>query len=146
MVDFLSPAERSVRMSRIKSKDTVPEVALRKALHALGFRFRLNGRKLPGKPDIVLAKYRTAIFVHGCFWHRHSNCKIATTPKSNTAFWLEKFDRNVRRDARVSEELELLGWKVLTVWECELSSAKAIRAAAATVADRVGANVTYAVD
>ncbi len=109
MVDFLSPAERSVRMSRIKSKDTVPEVALRKALHALGFRFRLNGRKLPGKLDLVLSKYRTAVFVHSCFWHRHSNCKIATTPKSNTAFWVDKFDRNVQRDARVSQELKLLG-------------------------------------
>lgn len=134
MVDFLSPAERSVRMSRIKSKDTVPEIALRKAMHALGFRFRLNGRNLPGKPDIVLPKFRTAVFVHGCFWHRHSNCKIATTPKSNTAFWVEKFDRNVRRDARVIEELELLGWRVITVWECELSSQKAIRETATGIA------------
>jgi DNA mismatch endonuclease (patch repair protein) len=134
MVDFLSPAERSVRMSRIKSKDTVPEVALRKALHALGFRFRLNGRKLPGKPDIVLSKYRTAIFVHGCFWHRHSNCRIATLPKSNTVFWVEKFDRNVRRDTRVIGELEQLGWAVLIVWECELSSKKDISDVVAKIA------------
>lgn len=144
MVDFLSPAERSVRMSRIKSKDTVPEVALRKALHALGFRFRLNGQKLPGKPDIVLGKYRTAIFVHGCFWHRHSNCRIATTPKSNTAFWVDKFDRNVQRDARVSEELETLGWRIIIVWECELSSQKAIRQTAATISCRVRANINQA--
>lgn len=120
MVDTLTPAQRSERMSRIRSRDTKPEIVLRSALHRLGFRFRLHGRRLPGKPDIVLPRYRTAIFVHGCFWHRHKGCKVATTPKSNTDFWVIKFDRNVARDARNVEELRRAGWRVLTVWECEL--------------------------
>ena len=122
MVDTLTRSERSKRMSLIKSGNTVPELALRRALHRLGFRFRLHNKKLPGKPDIVLAKYKTAIFVHGCFWHRHAGCKIATTPKSNSAFWIEKFDKNVRRDSRVHEELESKGWNVLAAWECEVAS------------------------
>ncbi len=123
MADFLTPAERSMRMSRIRSRDTLPELALRKALFALGFRYRLDDRKLPGRPDIVLPRYKTAIFVHGCFWHRHEGCKIATTPKSNTAFWVDKFRRNVERDARVAGELEAAGWRVFVAWECELGSA-----------------------
>ena len=101
MADFLTPAERSERMSRIRSRDTSPEIALRKALHRLGLRFRLNDKRLPGKPDLVFPRYKTAVFVHGCFWHRHQVCNIATTPKTNTAFWQEKFDRNVARDRRV---------------------------------------------
>ena len=109
MVDFLSPSERSERMSRIRSSNTSPEVALRSALHALGLRFRLHRKDLPGKPDIVLPQYRTAIFVHGCFWHRHEGCKVATTPKSNTEFWVEKFARNVARDLRSREALEAQG-------------------------------------
>lgn len=129
MVDSLTPEERSVRMSRIRSRNTAPEIALRKELHAHGFRFRLNG-KLPGKPDIILPMYRTVVFVHGCFWHRHTGCKIATTPKSNTEFWVEKFGRNVSRDARVSAELRELGWKVLVAWECELGSPQKTKAAA----------------
>ncbi|WP_260833897.1 very short patch repair endonuclease [Sphingopyxis sp. P1IMeth2] len=116
----MSPAQRSERMSRIRSTNTKPEVALRKALHRLGFRFRLHARGLPGKPDIVLPKYHTAIFVHGCFWHRHEGCKVATTPKSNTQFWVEKFDRNIRRDAAAIEQLEAAGWRVLIAWECDL--------------------------
>lgn len=124
MADFLTPAERSERMSRIRSRDTSPELALRKALHARGFRFRLGDKRLPGKPDIVLPRYRTAIMVHGCFWHRHPGCSIATTPKSNTAYWTEKFERNVQRDARVTAELEALGWRVLVAWECDLGSAR----------------------
>ena len=135
MVDTLTPSERSKRMSLIKSANTVPELALRKALHRLGFRFRLHNKKLPGKPDIVLPKYKTAIFVHGCFWHRHPGCKVATTPKSNTAFWVEKFDKNVRRDAKVKGELEQLGWDVYTVWECELSSEKSTADTALVIAD-----------
>lgn len=113
MVDFLSPSERSERMSRIRSSNTAPEVALRRAMHAIGFRFRLHSKGLPGKPDIVLPRHKTVIFVHGCFWHRHSGCKIATTPKTNTEFWVEKFDRNVVRDARTREQLEGLGWRVM---------------------------------
>lgn len=122
MTDFLSPAERSDRMSRIRGKDTKPEIALRKALHRLGLRYRLHGAGLPGKPDLVFPRYRTVVFVHGCFWHRHSGCNIATTPKSNTQFWLEKFEKNVERDARVVTQLQMMGWKVITVWECELAS------------------------
>ncbi|MGO6727249.1 very short patch repair endonuclease [Rhizobium ruizarguesonis] len=135
MVDTLTPLERSKRMSLIKSGNTVPELALRKALHRLGFRFRLHNKKLPGKPDIVLPKFKTAIFVHGCFWHRHAGCKVATTPKSNTAFWVEKFDKNVRRDAKVKAELEQLGWDVHTVWECEVSSGKSIANTVLVIAD-----------
>jgi DNA mismatch endonuclease (patch repair protein) len=122
MADFLSPAQRSERMGRIRSKNTSVELALRSALHALGLRFRVHARELPGNPDILLPKYRTAIFVHGCFWHRHSGCKVATTPKSNTEFWEAKFDRNVSRDQETLSRLSALGWNVMIVWECELSS------------------------
>jgi DNA mismatch endonuclease (patch repair protein) len=122
MVDFLDQAGRSERMSRIRSKDTKPELLLRKALHKLGLRYRLGGAKLPGKPDIVLPRHRAAIFVHGCFWHRHEGCKVASTPKSNTAYWSAKFAKNVERDARVIRELEELGWTVLVAWECEANS------------------------
>ncbi|MFZ5534162.1 MAG: very short patch repair endonuclease [Pseudomonadota bacterium] len=109
MVDFLSPSDRSERMSRIRGKDTQPELALRKALHRMGFRYRLHEKKLPGKPDIVLPRYKVVVFVHGCFWHRHPGCKIATIPKSNTPFWLEKFQNNVARDIRTVDELHALG-------------------------------------
>lgn len=137
MVDFLSPSERSERMSRIRSSNTAPEVALRRAMHALGFRFRLHSKGLPGKPDIVLPRYKTVIFVHGCFWHRHGGCKVATTPKTNTEFWIEKFDRNVVRDARTREQLERLGWRVIVVWECELRSANQVAGAVRRVADEI---------
>lgn len=137
MVDFLSPSERSERMSRIRSSNTAPEVALRRAMHALGFRFRLHSKGLPGKPDIVLPRYKTVIFVHGCFWHRHRGCKVATTPKTNTEFWIEKFDRNVVRDARTREQLERLGWRVIVVWECELRSANQVAGAVRRVADEI---------
>lgn len=123
MADFLSPDERSERMSRIRSKDTVPELALRKILHRFGLRYRLGGAGLPGKPDLVFPRYRSVVFVHGCFWHRHKGCKIASVPKSNVGFWTAKFEKNVARDARVAQELAALGWRVFIVWECELSSA-----------------------
>lgn len=126
-------------MSRIRSTDTAPEIALRRALHRLGFRFRLHGRRLPGKPDIVLTKYRTVIFVHGCFWHRHEGCKIATTPKSNTEFWIEKFRRNVTRDAATVESLEASGWRVIVVWECGLNAKAAAKAAEIEMQIRNGA-------
>lgn len=122
MVDFLSPTERSERMSRIRGKDTKPELALRKVLHGLGLRYRLHGAGLAGKPDLVFPRYKAVVFVHGCFWHRHTGCNIATTPKSNTPFWTEKFDKNVARDARVAAELEKRGWSVFVIWECELAS------------------------
>jgi DNA mismatch endonuclease (patch repair protein) len=139
MVDTLTPAQRSERMSRIRSTNTKPEVALRKALHRLGFRFRLHGNRLPGKPDIVLPKYRTAIFVHGCFWHRHGGCKVATTPKSNTAFWIDKFDRNVARDAAAVVELQAAGWKVLVAWECDLRTSEKAAAKAREIGEEIGA-------
>lgn len=94
MVDFLAPDGRSKRMSRIRSKDTKPELALRKVLHGMGFRYRLNVADLPEKPGLVFPRYKTVVFVHGCFWHRNSGCKIATTPKSNTEFWIKKFENN----------------------------------------------------
>ncbi|MBY5460766.1 DNA mismatch endonuclease Vsr [Rhizobium leguminosarum] len=137
MVDTLTPAQRSERMSRIRSRDTKPEIALRKALHRLGFRFRVHRTGLPGKPDMVLAKYRTVIFVHGCFWHRHEGCKVATTPKSNTEFWNDKFSRNVERDKQVLKQLEDDGWYVVIVWECELDT----HAKAASTADVLGRNL-----
>ncbi|WP_432799923.1 very short patch repair endonuclease [Poriferisphaera sp. WC338] len=120
MVDRLSKSQRSWNMSRIKSRDTKPEIAVRSALHRMGYRFRLNRKDLPGKPDIVLPKYKTVIFVHGCFWHRHEGCKYSYMPKSRIEFWEKKFKRNVERDAEVRKQLEDLGWKVVVVWECNL--------------------------
>ena len=107
-------------MSRIKGKDTNIEVEVRKYLFSKGYRFRKNDKRYPGKPDIVLPKYHVAIFVHGCFWHRHEGCKDATTPKTRTEFWLEKFDKNVKNDQIKQEKLRELGWKVIVIWECEL--------------------------
>ena len=109
-------------MSRIRSRDTSPEIALRRALHRLGLRFRLSNKRLPGKPDLILPRYKAAVFVHGCFWHRHSGCNISTMPKSNTSYWQAKFDLNVARDQRVSQELTACGWRVFVAWECELQS------------------------
>lgn len=138
MADFLSPKERSERMSRIRSRDTSPEVALRKALHGLGLRFRIHDKRLPGRPDIVLPRFRTVVLVHGCFWHRHQGCKVATTPKSNTAFWLDKFDRNTVRDAGNTASLEALGWRVLVAWECELGSQRKAQETARRIACDIG--------
>ena len=107
-------------MSRIKGRNTKPELAVRSLLHRMGYRFRLLRADLPGKPDIVLSRYRTVIFVHGCFWHRHKDCRFAYTPKSRTEFWLKKLEPNVIRDIQVKSDLELLGWRVITLWECEL--------------------------
>lgn len=107
-------------MSRIKGKDTKIEVEVRKYLFSKGYRFRKNDKRYPGKPDIVLPTYHVAIFVHGCFWHRHKGCKDATTPKTRTEFWLEKFDKNVKNDRIKQEKLRELGWKVIVIWECEI--------------------------
>lgn len=106
-------------MSRIKGANTKPEVRVRSALHRMGYRFRLHRKDLPGKPDIVLPKYETVIFVHGCFWHRHPDCRFAYTPRSRVAFWKKKFQRNVERHEEVAQELKELGWRVIVVWECE---------------------------
>ncbi len=119
-MDTLTKEKRSWNMSRIRSKDTVPEMRIRSALHRAGYRFRLHVRELPGKPDIVLPKYKTVIFVHGCFWHRHEGCSGATMPSTNQAFWKEKFRKNVKRDKKEQAALKRLGWKVIVIWECEL--------------------------
>ncbi|WP_256326113.1 very short patch repair endonuclease [Sphingomonas sp. NFR15] len=111
--------ERSRLMARVKGKDTKPELLVRRALHALGYRFRLHRRELPGRPDIVLPRYRTAIFIHGCFWHRHPECSKASMPKTRVDFWREKFETNIDRDGRNIAALRELGWQVLVVWECE---------------------------
>lgn len=111
--------ERSYLMSRVGPKDTKPEMVVRRALHALGYRFRLHRKDLAGRPDIVLPRYRTAIFVHGCFWHRHPGCRKASTPKTRVEFWQDKFTANIARDERNVAALEADGWSVLTVWECE---------------------------
>ena len=120
MTDIVSPEVRSRIMSGIRAKDTRPELILRRALHALGFRYRLHVRNLPGKPDLVFPKYRAIIQVHGCFWHRHG-CSKTTNPTSNSEFWHAKFARNVERDREIERQLRELGWSVGTVWECELS-------------------------
>lgn len=131
MVDILTPEARSERMSRITGRDTKPELVLRKALHAAGFRYRLHAPGLPGRPDLVFPKWGAAVFVHGCFWHQHKNCRIANVPGSNAEFWLAKFQANKRRDARAIRTLRAAGWRVVVVWECQLSGA-----------GRIGATVT----
>lgn len=122
MADTITRERRSWNMSRIKGRDTGPELRLRSLLHRAGFRFRLHAKELPGKPDIVLPKYRAAIFVHGCFWHRHDGCRNATMPSTRTEFWKSKFASNVDRDERNRAALTTAGWTVFTVWECELKS------------------------
>jgi DNA mismatch endonuclease, patch repair protein len=119
--DRLSKERRSWNMSRIRGKDTGPERVVRSLLHRMGYRFRLHGRKLPGRPDIVLPKYRTVVFVHGCFWHRHRGCKNCTTPKNNRKFWLEKLQGNASRDRKQARSLRRLGWRAIVVWECEVA-------------------------
>lgn len=120
MSDTLSQTQRSYNMSRIRGKNTKPEILVRKGLHARGFRFRLHNKKLPGSPDIVLPKYGVAIMVNGCFWHGHKRCRYATKPKTNVGFWETKIARNRHRDEVTNAHLEALGWHVITVWECEL--------------------------
>ena len=118
MADIVSKAKRSYVMSRVRSKDTKPEKLVRSLVHKLGFRFRLHRRDLPGNPDMVLPKYRVVIFVHGCFWHRHKGCKLATTPASNKAYWEPKFRRTVERDKNAIKKLRRLGWRPIVIWEC----------------------------
>lgn len=124
MADIVSVARRSRMMAGIRGRNTKPELALRRGLHRLGFRFRLHTRGVPGKPDLVFPGLRCAIFVHGCFWHRHSGCKFAYSPKSRVTFWDEKFKSNIARDARQLGELRQLGWRTLVVWECRLRTEK----------------------
>lgn len=120
MADVHDTAIRSYNMSRIKGKDTKPEETVRKYLFSKGFRYRKNVSTLPGKPDIVLPKYKTCIFVHGCFWHKHEGCKYFVWPKSNEEFWKDKLEKNVARDKNEQAELEKMGWHILIVWECQL--------------------------
>lgn len=119
MVDHLTPQLRSLVMSRIRGRDTSPELAVRRLTHSLGYRFRLHKKGLPGTPDLVFASRRKVIFVHGCFWHRHAGCKRASLPTSRIEYWAEKFRRNVERDAEAERALRYLGWDVLVIWQCE---------------------------
>jgi len=125
-MDKLTSERRSWNMGRIHSGNTKPELAVRSLLHRMGYRFRLHRKDLPGKPDIIMPKYKAAVFVHGCFWHRHEGCKYSYTPKSRVHFWEEKFKSNVERDKKNQAELERLGWKVVVIWECELSNAESV--------------------
>jgi len=127
MADKHSKEVRSYNMSRIKGKNTKPEMLVRKYLHASGFRYRLHSKNLPGKPDIVLPKYKTVIFVHGCFWHGHKDCKYFIVPKTNTDFWLNKINGNIINDKKVISALKKEGWKVFVVWGCELKNGKTER-------------------
>ena len=122
MADVMTSEQRSRCMAAIKGKDTKPEMIVRKYLFSRGLRFRIQVRKLPGTPDIVLPKYKTAIFVNGCFWHGHEGCKYFRLPKSNVGFWEEKIERNVARDVRNEAELKALGWRVIWIWECEIKA------------------------
>lgn len=122
MADHLTPEKRSWNMSHIKSKDTSVEIKVRSYLFRQGFRFRKNVKSLPGKPDIVLPKYKTVIFIHGCFWHRH-NCKRATMPKTRTDYWEQKFKKNIENDQKHVEDLNAMGWKVIVLWECNINNA-----------------------
>jgi DNA mismatch endonuclease (patch repair protein) len=119
LVDRLTPERRSWLMSRVGGKNTTPEIRVRRAAHALGLRFRLHRSDLPGTPDLVFPKRRVALFVHGCFWHRHPGCRKASIPTTRKEYWAEKFRTNVARDIRRTGELEALGWRVVVVWECE---------------------------
>ncbi|HYG38088.1 MAG TPA: very short patch repair endonuclease [Cytophagales bacterium] len=120
MADVHEPEVRSYNMSQIKSKDTKPEILVRKFLFSKGFRYRINYKKLPGTPDIVLPKLKTVIFIHGCFWHGHEGCRYFVIPKTRTKFWTEKISTNISRDKTAEEKLVADGWKILKIWECEL--------------------------
>ena len=124
MADVHSKVTRSYNMSQIKATNTKPELLVRKFLHANGFRYKLHDKKLPGRPDIVLPKYKTILFIHGCFWHGHTNCKYYVIPKTRTDWWLTKINTNKTNDAKALKALRKEGWKIITVWECDLKTAK----------------------
>lgn len=126
VVDTLTKRERSERMALVRSKHTKPELAIRRLVHGMGFRYRLHGNKLPGRPDLVFPARRKAIFVHGCFWHRHRGCKLARIPKSRVRFWKEKLEGNRKRDARNMTRIRRLGWSYLVIWECQLGKLESL--------------------
>ncbi len=119
-MDLFDKDKRSWIMGRIRSKNTKPEIIVRSILHRMGFRFSLKNKKLPGSPDVVMPRHKTIVFVHGCFWHRHSKCKMASVPKTRVMFWREKFENNLRRDKKNQCELRKLGWSVIVIWECQV--------------------------
>jgi DNA mismatch endonuclease (patch repair protein) len=126
-MDKVTPEQRSANMSRIRSRDTSPEMLVRRLVYGMGYRFRLHNQDLPGRPDLIFPGRRKIIFVHGCFWHGHTRCGIAHVPKSNLTYWLPKLERNKRRDASHVKALKCLGWQVLTVWECQLGNQSLLR-------------------
>lgn len=125
MADRVSAEMRSKIMRSVRTKDTGPELTVRSAMHRVGFRFRLHDPRLPGRPDLVLPRWKTVIFVNGCFWHQHENCRKATVPKSNARYWAAKFAANVARDERCYRELGALGWRVIVVWQCQATTREA---------------------
>lgn len=127
MPRHLSADQRSFIMSRIRSKDTSPELRVRSAIHRLGYRYRLHVSSLPGRPDIAMPRYRTAIFVNGCFWHQHQGCRHATVPRTNTDYWQQKFQRTIDRDNRSHATLLQSGWKALVIWECQTKDGLALK-------------------
>ncbi|WP_236858219.1 very short patch repair endonuclease [Burkholderia metallica] len=128
-------------MRAVRSRNTKPEVLVRRTLHRLGFRFRLHRKDLPGSPDVVLPKYRLCIFVHGCFWHRHSGCSRASMPKTNKAFWISKFSKNVARDNAAREALFRLGWDVLIIWECEVKNPEKLELIIRSISEKIPAHL-----
>lgn len=126
-MDIVSVERRSEIMRAVRRENTAPEIKVRKAVHALGYRFRLHRKDLPGSPDLVFPKYKLCIFVHGCFWHQHPACPKATSPKSNQEYWRQKFEANKRRDSKKTQELKNLGWRVETIWECQAQDANTLR-------------------
>ncbi len=140
MADNLTAEQRRRNMTAIKSRHTKPEMIVRSIVHRLGFRFRLHGKKLPGKPDIILQKYSTVIFVHGCFWHQHEGCRRSTIPKSNIDYWKPKLFGNVARDASHRANLEELGWNVAVIWECETKKADVLIEKLKTIFPEIGSS------
>lgn len=129
MVDRVSASQRSENMRRIKSRDTTPELVVRRLVHSMGYRYRLHRKSLPGRPDLVFGPRQKVIFVHGCFWHQHSGCGASRVPRSNAGYWSKKLSRNVNRDKMVRAALEAAGWQVLVIWECMTKDTLALRKA-----------------
>lgn len=138
MTDIVNSKRRSAMMACIGGRDTAPELAVRRIAYRMGLRFRLHRKDLPGRPDLVFPKHRLVVFVHGCFWHRHQECKYAYTPKSRIEFWARKFASNIARDGRQEAALKALGWRVLVIWECETKDEVAVERKLAAVIDREG--------